>query len=184
MSIPSAGSAAASLSHLDARGAARMVDVSERQASVREARAEGVLTMALATLALVRDGQVAKGDVVAVARVAAIQAAKRTWELIPLCHPLPLSGVAVEIGPTASGSGLRIEATVRTTASTGVEMEALTAVQVGLLTLYDMLKAVDPAMEMGSVRLLSKTGGRHGDWLHPVLRDFSVQGVAAEQGDG
>lgn len=151
-----------------------MVDVSERPSSARQAVAEGVLTMAPATLALVLDGQVAKGDVLAVARVAAIQAAKRTWELIPLCHPLPLSGVAVEIAPTASGSGLRLQACARTTASTGVEMEALTAVQVGLLTLYDMLKAVDPAMEIGSVRLLSKTGGRHGDWWHPSLRDSST----------
>ena len=164
-----AGAAGASLSHLDARGAARMVDVSERPASVRQAVAEGYLTMAPATLTLVLDGQVPKGDVLAVARVAAIQAAKRTWELIPLCHPLPLSGVAVEIAPTADGSGLRLEACARTTASTGVEMEALTAVQVGLLTLYDMLKSVDPAMEIGPVRLLSKSGGRHGDWLHPAL---------------
>ena len=131
MSPPPAGSSDAALSHLDARGAARMVDVSDRVASVRQARAEGYLTMAPTTLALVRDGQVAKGDVLAVARVAAIQAAKRTWELIPLCHPLPLSGVQVEIAPSSDGSGLRLEATARTTASTGVGMEALTAVQGG-----------------------------------------------------
>ena len=174
-----AGRAGATLSHLDARGAARMVDVSERPSSVRQAVAEGYLTMAPATLALLLDGQVAKGDVLAVARVAAIQAAKRTWELIPLCHPLPLSGVAIEIAPTVDGSGLRLEASARTTANTGVEMEALTAVQVGLLTLYDMLKAVDPAMEIGPVRLLSKTGGRHGDWRHPSLPQ-----LRGEPGDG
>jgi cyclic pyranopterin phosphate synthase len=96
--------------------------------------------------------------------VAAIQAAKRTWELIPLCHPIALSGVEVAIEPSADGSGLRLEASARTTGSTGVEMEALTAVQVGLLTLYDMLKSADPAMTISGVRLLSKSGGRHGDW--------------------
>jgi cyclic pyranopterin phosphate synthase len=96
--------------------------------------------------------------------VAAIQAAKRTWELIPLCHPIALSGVSVQLEPTADGSGLRLEASARTTGSTGVEMEALTAVQVGLLTLYDMLKSADPAMTIGPVRLLRKSGGRHGDW--------------------
>jgi cyclic pyranopterin phosphate synthase len=100
----------------------------------------------------------------AVARVAAIQAAKRTWELIPLCHPIALSGVSVQLEPAADGSGLRLTATARTTGPTGVEMEALTAVQVGLLTLYDMLKAVDPAMTIGPVRLLRKSGGRSGDW--------------------
>ncbi len=160
------------LSHLDARGAAHMVDVAERPASHRRATAEGFLTMAPTTLALVIEGAAPKGDVLAVARVAAIQAAKRTWELIPLCHPLPLAGVRVEIAPAADGSGLRLEASTRTTAATGVEMEALTAVQVGLLTLYDMLKAVDPAMTIGPVRLLEKHGGRHGSWRHPqALRD-------------
>jgi cyclic pyranopterin phosphate synthase len=123
--------------------------------------------MAPTTLALVRDGQAPKGDVLAVARVAAIQGAKRTAELIPLCHPLPLAGVAVEIEPAEDGSGLRLQAHVRTTAATGVEMEALTAVQVGLLTLYDMLKSVDPGMTLGPVRLLEKEGGRHGPWRHP-----------------
>jgi cyclic pyranopterin phosphate synthase len=117
-----------------------------------------------ATLALVLEGSAPKGDVLAVARVAAIQAAKRTWELIPLCHPIALSGVSVELEPAADGSGLRLLATARTIGPTGVEMEALTAVQVGLLTLYDMLKAVDPAMTIGPVRLLRKSGGRSGDW--------------------
>ncbi|MEB3265158.1 MAG: cyclic pyranopterin monophosphate synthase MoaC, partial [Cyanobacteriota bacterium] len=139
------------LTHLDAHGAAHMVDVADRPTSARSATAEGFITMAPATLALVLEGQAPKGDVLAVARVAAIQAAKRTWELIPLCHPLPLAGVSVAIAAAADGSGLRLEARARTTAATGVEMEALTAVQVGLLTLYDMLKAVDPAMTIGPV---------------------------------
>ncbi|MEB3317668.1 MAG: cyclic pyranopterin monophosphate synthase MoaC [Cyanobacteriota bacterium] len=156
------------LTHLDSRGAARMVDVADRPASHRAATAEGFLVMAPATLALVVEGAAPKGDVLAVARVAAIQGAKRTAELIPLCHPLPLAGVTVVIEPAADGSGLRLEARVRTTAATGVEMEALTAVQVGLLTLYDMLKAVDPAMTLGPVRVLEKRGGRHGPWRHPA----------------
>ncbi|MFN7677650.1 MAG: cyclic pyranopterin monophosphate synthase MoaC [Cyanobacteriota bacterium] len=156
------------LTHLDDRGAARMVDVADRPPSLRAAIAEGVLSMAPVTLALVGEGSAPKGDVIAVARVAAIQAAKRTAELIPLCHPLPLAGVEVEVEPLADGSGLRLRASVRTTAATGVEMEALTAVQVGLLTLYDMLKAVDPAMTIGPVRVLEKRGGRHGTWRHPA----------------
>ena len=155
------------LTHLDAHGAAHMVDVADRPASARSATAEGFIAMAPATLALVLEGQAPKGDVLAVARVAAIQAAKRTWELIPLCHPLPLAGVSVAIAAAVDGSGLRLEARARTTAATGVEMEALTAVQVGLLTLYDMLKAVDPAMTIGPVRLLEKQGGRRGPWRHP-----------------
>jgi cyclic pyranopterin phosphate synthase len=159
----------AGLTHLDHRGAARMVDVADRPLLQRSAIAEGVLRMAPATLALVMEGAAPKGDVVAVARVAAIQGAKRTAELIPLCHPLPLAGVEVAIEPTSDGSGLCLRASVRTTAATGVEMEALTAVQVGLLTLYDMLKAVDPAMVLGPVRVLEKHGGRQGSWRHPAL---------------
>jgi len=141
-----------------------MVEVGERPSSRREAMAEGFIALRPEVLALVLEGRAAKGDVLAVARVAAIQAAKRTWELIPLCHPIVLSGVSVELGPATDGHGLRLAATARTTGSTGVEMEALTAVQVGLLTLYDMLKSADPAMTIGPVRLLSKSGGRHGDW--------------------
>ena len=144
-----------------------MVDVADRPATDRSACAEGYLRMAPATLALVLEGSAPKGDVLAVARVAAIQGAKRTAELIPLCHPLPLAGVTVSIAPSADGLGLRLEASTRTTAPTGVEMEALTAVQIGLLTLYDMLKAADPAMTIGPVRLLRKSGGRHGDWQRP-----------------
>ncbi|MCP9775515.1 cyclic pyranopterin monophosphate synthase MoaC [Cyanobium sp. HWJ4-Hawea] len=154
----------ASLSHLNAAGEVHMVEVGDRPASRREATAEGLIQMLPEVLALVLEGRAPKGDVLAVARVAAIQAAKRTWELIPLCHPIALSGVSVELGPAADGSGLRLEATARTTGSTGVEMEALTAVQVGLLTLYDMLKSADPAMKITGVQLLRKSGGRHGDW--------------------
>jgi cyclic pyranopterin monophosphate synthase len=155
-----------------------MVDVADRPATARRATAEGFVRMAPATLALVIEGTAPKGDVLAVARVAAIQGAKRTAELIPLCHPLPLAGITVTIEPAADGSGLRLEASARTTAPTGVEMEALTAVQIGLLTLYDMLKAVDPAMILGPVRLLDKHGGRHGPWTHPD------HGGATGMGDG
>lgn len=152
-----------------------MVEVGDRPASAREAVAEGFIAMEPATLALVLEGRAAKGDVLAVARVAAIQAAKRTWELIPLCHPIPLSGVSVQLEPSSDGSGLRLEATARTTGHTGVEMEALTAVQVGLLTLYDMLKAADPAMTIGPVRLLAKSGGRNGVWRHPTTAASSLE---------
>jgi cyclic pyranopterin phosphate synthase len=148
-----------------------MVDVAGKAATLREAVAEGFLALSPGALALLREGWAGKGDVLAVARVAAIQAAKRTAELIPLCHPLPLSGLAVAIAeaplPDSSGTGLRCEVSVRTTGPTGVEMEALTAVQVGLLTLYDMLKSADRAMTIGPVRLLEKRGGRSGDWRHP-----------------
>jgi cyclic pyranopterin phosphate synthase len=157
------------LSHLDRSGQAHMVDVGGKTATAREALAEGFLQVAPEALALVRDGQAAKGDVLAVARVAAIQAAKRTAELIPLCHPLPLAGVEVTIEVTEQA--LRVLARVRTTAPTGVEMEALTAVQVALLTLYDMLKSADRAMTIGPVRLLEKHGGRSGSWRHPQAGD-------------
>jgi cyclic pyranopterin phosphate synthase len=155
------------LSHLNASGEVHMVEVGDRPATDRRAVAEGFITMDPQVLALVLDGRAPKGDVLAVARVAAIQGAKRTWELIPLCHPIALTGLEVRIEPSADHRGLRVEAAARTTGPTGVEMEALTAVQVGLLTLYDMVKSVDPAMTIGPVRLLSKTGGRHGAWHHP-----------------
>jgi cyclic pyranopterin phosphate synthase len=141
-----------------------MVDVTPKEPTHRRAVARCKVFMQPATTAAVANREVKKGDVLAVARVAAIQAAKRTWELIPLCHPIALSGVEVAIDPSPDGSGLRLQASARSTGSTGVEMEALTAVQVGLLTLYDMLKSVDPAMTITGVRLLSKRGGRHGDW--------------------
>jgi cyclic pyranopterin phosphate synthase len=152
------------LTHLNAAGEVHMVEVGDRPVTAREAVAEGFIAMDPSVLAMVLEGRAPKGDVLAVARVAAIQAAKRTWELIPLCHPIALSGVSVALEPADDGSGLRLEASARTTGSTGVEMEALTAVQVGLLTLYDMLKSADPAMTIGPVRLLRKSGGRHGDW--------------------
>jgi cyclic pyranopterin phosphate synthase len=159
------------LSHLNSHGEVHMVDVGAKAATAREAVAEGFLALRPEALALVREGRAGKGDVLAVARVAAIQAAKRTWELIPLCHPIGLTGLEVTIEPAAepeaAGPGLRVQVAARTTGPTGVEMEALTAVQVGLLTLYDMLKSADPAMTIGPVRLLEKTGGRHGPWRHP-----------------
>ena len=152
------------LSHLNSKGEVHMVEVGDRPMTQRQAVAEGFITMQPEVLAMVIQGQAAKGDVLAVARVAAIQAAKRTWELIPLCHPIALTGLDVAIAPGEEGGRLRIEVTARTNGSTGVEMEALTAVQVGLLTIYDMVKALDPAMSMGPVRLLRKSGGRNGDW--------------------
>jgi len=158
---------AEALSHLNASGEVHMVDVARRPATARQATAEGFIAMAPGVLELVLQGRAGKGDVLAVARVAAIQAAKRTWELIPLCHPIALAGVEVSIAPSADRAGLRLEATACTIGPTGVEMEALTAVQVGLLTLYDMVKSADPAMTIGPVRLLRKDGGRHGAWTHP-----------------
>ena len=158
-----------SLSHLNAAGEVHMVEVSDRPTSRREAVAEGFIRIAPEVLRMVLEGRAAKGDVLAVARVAAIQGAKRTSDLIPLCHPIALSGLDVVIGPTPDGTGLRLEATARCTGLTGVEMEALTAVQIGLLTLYDMVKSADPAMTIGPVRLLRKEGGRRGPWVRPAV---------------
>ena len=151
------------LSHLDAAGAARMVDVSAKDDTVRLAVAEGVVTMLAATLALIQSGGMPKGDVIAVARVAGIMAAKRTSDLIPMCHPLPITGVTVDFEPT-SATTLQIRASVKTTGKTGVEMEALTAASVAALTVYDMCKAVDKGMRIEGVRLLEKHGGKSGDW--------------------
>jgi cyclic pyranopterin monophosphate synthase len=150
------------LTHLDEAGAARMVDVSAKPATAREATATGRITMSADALAAIREGAARKGDVIAVARVAGIMAAKRTADLIPLCHPLPLSGVTLDIVPEAGA--IRVTATARTTHHTGVEMEAMTAVTVALLTLYDMAKSLDRAMAIEDVRLLAKSGGRSGDW--------------------
>ena len=152
------------LTHLDAQGHARMVDVSDKAVTTREAVAEGYLRMAPATLGLARTGAGRKGDVFAVAEIAGVMAAKKTAELIPLCHPLALSNVEVQVEAAADGSGLRVQARVRTTGPTGVEMEALTAASLACLTLYDMLKAADKAMTIEGVRLLSKTGGASGDF--------------------
>ncbi|MGA0541550.1 cyclic pyranopterin monophosphate synthase MoaC [Neotabrizicola sp. VNH66] len=148
------------LTHFDATGAAHMVDVTEKPVTDRVAVAEGFVAMAPATLALVAEGRAAKGDVIGVARLAGIMGAKRTADLIPLCHPLPLSKVSLDLAPL--DGRLRIEATVRTTGRTGVEMEALTAVTVAALTVYDMLKAADKAMRIEDIRLLLKDGGRSG----------------------
>ena len=152
------------LTHIDAEGRARMVDVSAKPATAREAAAEGRVAMAAATLELAVGGRGRKGDVFAVAELAGVMAAKRTADLIPLCHPLALSKVEVAVAPAADGSGLHVTARVRTTGPTGVEMEALTAVSVACLTLYDMLKAADRGMRIEGVRVLEKSGGASGDW--------------------
>ncbi|MBS0479563.1 MAG: cyclic pyranopterin monophosphate synthase MoaC [Proteobacteria bacterium] len=152
----------AGLTHLDDKGAARMVDVSAKSETQRRAVASGRITMSAAAAAAIRDGAVAKGDVLAIARIAGIMAAKRTGELIPLCHPLPITSVAIDL--ISDDTGITATATVTTTGKTGVEMEAMTAVSVALLTIYDMAKAVDKGMTIGGVRLLEKTGGKSGDW--------------------
>jgi cyclic pyranopterin phosphate synthase len=151
------------LTHLDERGQAHMVDVGAKADTMREAIARGVVQVEPATLAMITAGSAPKGDVLATARIAGIMAAKRTSDLIPLCHPLMLTRVAVEITPDAPSSTLRIEATVRTTGKTGVEMEALTAVSVAALTIYDMCKAVDRGMRITDIRLAEKRGGRSGE---------------------
>ena len=152
----------ADLTHLDANGAAQMVDVSAKADTVREAVAEGVITMAPAVIAAVRAGDIRKGDVLGTARIAGIMAAKQTSNLIPLCHPLPIASVSVDFDYVETG--VRVETRVRTNGKTGVEMEALTAASVALLTIYDMAKALDKAMVIGPVRLLAKSGGKSGDW--------------------
>jgi cyclic pyranopterin monophosphate synthase len=150
------------LTHLDNAGNASMVDVSAKDATVREATAEGHITMSPEALAAIKDGAVKKGDVLATARIAGIMAAKKTSELIPLCHPLMLTKVTVTF--YIGKDGIRVEALARLTGQTGVEMEALTAASVALLTVYDMAKALDKNMVIGGVRLLSKSGGKSGDW--------------------
>ena len=152
------------LTHLNQRGEVHMVEVGDRPTTRREAHASGAIRMNATTLAMIQRGETPKGDLLAVARVAAIQAAKRTWELIPLCHPLPLSGMEVTIELDGQLPGLTITCCCRTTNQTGVEMEAMTSVSVGLLTLYDMLKAVDPGMTLSEIQLVRKEGGRNGVW--------------------
>lgn len=151
------------MTHFDAHGQAHMVDVGGKHETRRQAIAEGWIRMQAATLARIRDGQAAKGDVLGVARLAAIMATKRTADLIPLCHPVALSSVAVDFELDEAGSRVRCQARAECTGRTGVEMEALTAVQVGLLTIYDMCKAVDRGMVMDGIRLLEKRGGKS-DW--------------------
>ena len=157
MSIP--------LSHFDAQGQAHMVDVADKEPTHRVAVAGGCIRMQPATLRLIQDGTARKGDVLGIARIAAIQAAKRTADLIPLCHPLPLTHVAVQWLVDEAHSAVHCQATVETLGRTGVEMEALTAVQLGLLTIYDMCKAADRGMVITDVRLLEKHGGKSGDYV-------------------
>ena len=167
---------AANLSHFDAQGHAHMVDVSGKSHTHRVARASGVIRMQADTLHHITSGHAKKGDVLGVARIAAIQGAKRTADLIPLCHPLALTRVAVELDVDPVLPGIRCTAQVETTAPTGVEMEALTAVHIGLLTIYDMCKAVDRGMVMEGISVLEKRGGASGDWHRPASSLVSSQG--------
>ena len=155
------------LSHVDDGGRAHMVDVGDKEATDRRATAEAVLRCAAETLAIVRDQRAPKGAVLATAELAGIMGAKKTADLIPLCHPLPLTKVALTIVPDDALPGFRVEAEARTRGPTGVEMEALTAVSVACLTLFDMLKAVDRTMVIEGIRVTSKTGGRSGEWRSP-----------------
>ena len=158
----------APLTHFDAQGQAHMVDVSSKAATHRVARAQGHISMQAATFALVASGHAAKGDVLGVARIAAIQGAKRCADLVPLCHPLPLTRVTVDFELDAAQHRIVCTAQAETVGPTGVEMEALCAVQVGLLTVYDMCKAADKAMVIEGVRVVEKRGGKSGDWLSPA----------------
>lgn len=156
-----------SLTHIDDNGAARMVDVGEKEVTRRSASAQAVVSMQPETLSLILSGGMPKGDVFACARIAGIMAAKRTWELIPMCHPLPIEGIEMEINPI-SDTDVRIVSTLRCTHKTGIEMEALTAASVAALTLYDMCKAVDRGMVIRDVMLLRKSGGKSGDFCREV----------------
>jgi cyclic pyranopterin phosphate synthase len=167
MTIPGPDAPSA-LSHFDAAGQAHMVDVAAKAETHRVARASGVIRMRPETLALIESGTAAKGDVLGIARIAAIQGAKRTSELVPLCHPLAITRIAIEFEVSRGASEVRCTAQVETVGRTGVEMEALTAVQVGLLTIYDMCKAADRGMVIGDVRVLEKRGGKSGDWTAVV----------------
>ncbi|MDE0589793.1 cyclic pyranopterin monophosphate synthase MoaC [Halocynthiibacter sp. C4] len=157
----------ADLTHFDGAGHAHMVDVSEKAVTSREATAEGFVKMEAETLAIITEGRAKKGDVLAVARLAGIMGAKKTADLIPLCHPLPITKVALDLTPDSALPGIRITATVKTSGQTGVEMEALTAVSTAALTLYDMVKAVEKTMEIGGIRLLRKSGGKSGVFEAP-----------------
>ncbi len=163
--------AAGALTHFDDAGQAHMVDVGAKAETARVARAEGHIRMAPATFALIRSGSAKKGDVLGIARIAAIQASKRTSELIPLCHPLALTRVAAEFKLDARRHRVTLEVTAETHGRTGVEMEALTAVSVGLLTIYDMCKAVDRGMTIEDIRLLEKAGGKSGHWKSDRVAD-------------
>jgi cyclic pyranopterin phosphate synthase len=165
---------ASALTHFDAEGQAHMVDISAKEQTHRVARAGGAIRMRPETLMLIESGSAKKGDVIGVARIAAIQGAKRTAELVPLCHPIAITRIAVEFEIVREANELRCTAQVETLGRTGVEMEALTAVQIGLLTVYDMCKAVDRGMVIGDVRVLEKRGGKSGDWhAEPTLGERS-----------
>jgi cyclic pyranopterin phosphate synthase len=161
---PVSATSGAGLNHFDGAGQAHMVDVGDKADTQRIAIASGVIRMQPATLKIITEGSAKKGDVLGIARIAAIMATKRTSDLIPLCHPLALTHVSVEFDVDVAANSIRCTVEVRTIGKTGVEMEALTAVQVGLLTIYDMCKAVDRGMVMGDVRVLEKHGGKSGDW--------------------
>ncbi len=152
------------LTHLDSQGQAQMVDVSSKDITTRQATATGTITMQPETLAAIQAGNAPKGDVIGTARLAGIMAAKQTAQLIPLCHPLPLKKIEVTIEPDPALPGYRIQATVKTKSETGVEMEALTAVSIAALTLYDMAKALEKTMQIGNIQLLEKIGGKSGHW--------------------
>ena len=172
------------LTHFDSQGQAHMVDVSAKGETHRVARAVGTIRMLPATLALIRGGEAKKGDVIGIARIAAIQAAKRTADLVPLCHPLPLTRVAVEFSLDESASAVHIAVQAETVGRTGVEMEALTAVQVGLLTVYDMCKAADRGMVMDNIRLVEKQGGKSGHWVASEVAGDVAGGLAGATADG
>ncbi|MCC6931315.1 MAG: cyclic pyranopterin monophosphate synthase MoaC [Gemmatimonadaceae bacterium] len=154
-----------SLTHIDTAGAARMVDISAKPPTLRMARARGAITMRPETLTAIRENQIAKGDVLAVARIAGIMGAKRTSELVPLCHPIALSDIQLQLSLDEELPGVWVEATAKTSGSTGVEMEAIVAVSVSLVTLYDMAKGVDKGMVIGQISLIEKRGGKSGDWV-------------------
>jgi cyclic pyranopterin phosphate synthase len=172
---PSSRRAAAQLTHLDGRGRIRMVDVGEKPVTRREAIARGQVRMAPATLEAIVGGQLKKGEALAAARIAGIMAAKRTHEMIPLCHQIPLEVVEVEFRTNTATSTLEIQARAVTDARTGVEMEAMVAVSAAALTIYDMAKAIDRAMEIGAIRLVTKRGGRSGDFSRPGEREWPAE---------
>jgi len=153
------------LTHIDEAGAARMVDISAKAPTQRMARARGSITMRPETLVAIRENQIAKGDVLAVARIAGIMGAKRTSELVPLCHPIALSDIQLQLSLDENLPGIWVEATAKTSGSTGVEMEAIMGVSVSLVTLYDMAKGVDKGMVIGQISLIEKRGGKSGDWV-------------------
>ncbi len=170
-----AGREERALTHLDRRGRLRMVDVGDKPVTRREAIARGRITMAPATLAAIVGGKLNKGEAIAAARIAGVMAAKRTHELIPLCHQIPLEVVEVEFRPDRAHSALEIEARAATAARTGVEMEAMVAVSAAALTIYDMAKAIDRAMEIGAIRLVKKSGGRSGEFIRAGERKWSAR---------